>query len=85
MRGINAMTPAFGLTVTVEDGQLMVQATGQERLPVFAESQTEFFYKVVKAEITFVSDHEGEVGKLILHQNGRDLEAIRTPSGEASP
>jgi len=75
--GYYAMTPEFGLTVTVEKGQLMVQATGQDRFPVFAASETNFFYKVVDAEITFVCNREGEVNKLILHQNGRDLEALR--------
>jgi serine-type D-Ala-D-Ala carboxypeptidase/endopeptidase len=75
--GYFAMTPEFGLTVTVEKGQLMVQATGQDRFPVFAASKTKFFYKVVDAEITFVCNSEGKVNKLILHQNGRDLEALR--------
>ncbi len=75
--GYYAMTPEFGLTVTAEGEQLMVQATGQDRFPVFAESETRFFYKVVEAEITFVTDEKGEINKLILHQNGRDLEAVR--------
>ena len=83
--GYYAMTPDFGLTVTSEGGRLMVQATGQERFPVFAESKIRFFYKVVQAEITFVPEKEGKINKLILHQNGRELEAIRTPSGEAFP
>jgi CubicO group peptidase (beta-lactamase class C family) len=75
--GVYRMAPQFALTVTVEDGKLMVQATGQPKLPVFAESQTKFFYKVVDAQITFHSDKSGEVKKLILHQLGRDMEAIR--------
>ena len=83
--GYYTMTPDFGLAVTLEKGELMVQATGQERFPVFAESKTRFFYKVVEAEITFVADKEGKTNKLILHQNGRDLEATRAPSGEVSP
>ncbi len=75
--GYYAMTPEFGLTVTEEKGHLMVQATGQDKFPVFAASKTKFFYKVVDAEITFVRDKEGRADKLILHQNGRDLEAFR--------
>jgi D-alanyl-D-alanine-carboxypeptidase/D-alanyl-D-alanine-endopeptidase len=75
--GYYAMTPEFGLTVTVEGEQLMVQATGQDRFPVFAESETRFFYKVVDAEISFLSDKGGKINRLILHQNGRDLEAVR--------
>jgi CubicO group peptidase (beta-lactamase class C family) len=71
------LTPDFVLTVTVEDGQLMVQATGQEKLPIFATSPTEFFYKIVDARITFEADKDGKVEKLILHQNGRDMDAAR--------
>jgi len=75
--GFYSITPEFGLSVTVENGGLMVQATGQDRFPVFPESQVKFFYKVVDAEITFVPNKGGRVNKIILHQNGRDLEAFR--------
>ena len=75
--GYYAITPEFGLRVTVEKGRLMVQATGQDKFPVFPESKVRFFYKVVNAEIAFVPNEEGEVNKLILRQDGRDLEAFR--------
>ncbi len=75
--GYYAMTPDFGLAVTVKEGRLMVQATGQDGFPVFAASENEFFYKVVDAQITFVPDEKGRIHKLILHQNGRHLEAFR--------
>ncbi len=78
--GYFAITPEFGLSVTVEKGRLMVQATDQNRFPVFAESKSKFFYKVVDAEITFVPDKSGQVNKLMLHQDGRDLEAFRKDS-----
>lgn len=61
--------------VTVENGQLMVQLTGQPRYPVFAQSETEFFYKVVNAQLTFVRDEAGAVSALILHQGGIDRTA----------
>ena len=75
--GSYPIVPQFVLTVTVEDGKLMVQATGQPKLPVFAESKTKFFYKIVDAQLTFVPDEKGNVAKLVLHQNGRDMEAPR--------
>ena len=75
--GSYVLRPEFVLTVTVEDGKLMVQATHQEKFQVFAASMTHFFYKVVDAQITFVPDKDGKVNKLILHQGGRDLEAVR--------
>jgi CubicO group peptidase (beta-lactamase class C family) len=65
------LAPAFSITVTREGGSLFLQATGQSRLPLYAESETEFFLKAVDAQITFVKE-DGRVTKLILHQNGRD-------------
>ena len=75
--GYYAITPEFGLKVTVEKGRLMVQATGQDKFQVFPESKIRFFYKVVDAEITFVPHEKSQVNKLILRQDGRDLEAFR--------
>ena len=81
------LAPSFILTVTLEDGGLMVQATGQGKAPIFASSQTEFFYKIVDAQITFVpgpaeKDAAGKAkpttaAKLILHQGGMSREAPR--------
>jgi hypothetical protein len=63
--------------MTVEGNQLMTQATGQPRFPLFAESETEFFLKVVDAEVEFIRGARGEVTHLILHQGGRDTKAVR--------
>lgn len=67
--GTYEMTPAFKIAVTREGSQLFVQATGQPRFEIFAESESEFFLKVVDARITFLKDG------LILHQNGMDQKA----------
>jgi serine-type D-Ala-D-Ala carboxypeptidase/endopeptidase len=75
--GVYDLTPQFRLTVTIEDGRLMVQATGQEAFPVFPESQTKFYYKIVDAQLTFVVSPGGTVSHLVLHQNGVDQKAIR--------
>ena len=75
--GVYQLFAGFDLTVSVENGQLMVQVTGQPKLPVFAESPTKFFYKVVDAQITFVQGKNGNVDTLFLHQNGVDVEAKR--------
>ncbi len=77
--GAYAIVPTFVLTVTHEGDALMVQATGQPKLRVFAESETKFFYREVNAQITFVRDDAGRVTQLILHQDGRDMPAKRTP------
>jgi CubicO group peptidase (beta-lactamase class C family) len=76
--GVFAITPQFALTITAEDGKLMVQATGQSKLALFPESKTKFFLRVVDAQISFVPDKNGKVNELILHQNGIDQKAKRT-------
>jgi hypothetical protein len=67
--------PGFVLTVTVENDQLFVQATGQQKLPVYPSSPTEFFLKVTEAQLTFVKNSEGKVTQAILHQGGNDTPA----------
>jgi hypothetical protein len=71
------LAPQFILTITREGDKLMTQATGQPKIPIFAESEREFFAKVVDAQITFVTDAHGRASELILHQGGRDMHAKR--------
>lgn len=75
--GVYELRPGFDLTVTREDDKLMAQATGQEKVQLFPESETEFFIREVDAQITFVRGSAGTVDELILHQGGRDMPAVR--------
>lgn len=69
------LRPGFVLTVTVENGQLITQATGQGKIPVFAETPTRFFPKVIDATIEFQKDPDGKVTSLVLEQNGAKMPA----------
>ncbi|MFQ5640485.1 MAG: serine hydrolase [bacterium] len=71
------LQPGFVFTVTLESDGLMVQATGQPKVPVYAESTTRFFYKVVNAKIEFKLDAKGEVEGLTLFQAGREMYAAK--------
>jgi hypothetical protein len=64
----------FILTITKEDNRLFAQAIGQgqPKIEIFPESETEFFVKVINAQITFIKNDKGIVTELILHQNGKD-------------
>lgn len=75
--GTYALFSDFKLAVTVEEGRLVIQATGQGKLPFFAESETKFFCKAVDAQITFEREADGKVKRLVLHQNGQDMPGIR--------
>ncbi|PYS56784.1 MAG: serine hydrolase, partial [Acidobacteria bacterium] len=71
------LAPGFIITITSEGGKLMAQATGQPKFELFPTSETEFFLKVVEAQVTFVKDEAGKVTQLILNQNGRKMPAKR--------
>ena len=65
------------LTVRRDKNRLLVQLTGQPFFEVFPESQSDFFYIVVDAQLTFVKNPAGDVTSLVLHQNNVDQEATR--------
>ncbi|HEY4150767.1 MAG TPA: serine hydrolase [Chitinophagaceae bacterium] len=68
--GAYQLHPNFIIAVTLENGQLMTQATNQQKVPIFAEKENFFFLKVVDAQLEFVKGADGTVEKLILYQNG---------------
>jgi serine-type D-Ala-D-Ala carboxypeptidase/endopeptidase len=73
------LDPDFVLTVRADGNRLFVQATGQREFEAFAESETDFFYRVVDAQITFDRAEGGVAPSLTLHQNGRDRPGRRVP------
>jgi CubicO group peptidase (beta-lactamase class C family) len=73
--GVYELAPGFVITITVEDGRLMGTPTGQPKAELYPTSETEFFLKIVDAQITFVRSEQGEITQLILHQNGRNMPA----------
>ncbi|HJP98984.1 MAG TPA: serine hydrolase [Rhodanobacteraceae bacterium] len=70
--GVYQLGPGFSLTVTRKGDQLITQATGQSKVPIFPESKTQFFTRAFPSSITFKTDAEGEVTGLVLHQGGTD-------------
>jgi CubicO group peptidase (beta-lactamase class C family) len=83
--GVYTLAPNFNLTVTLEEGKLMLQATGQGKYQVFPESRTKFFLKVVDAQISFILSKDGKVDHLVLHQGGIDQKAFPRKAIEVSP
>jgi CubicO group peptidase (beta-lactamase class C family) len=75
--GSYELAPGFIFVVTLEGDQRITQITGQPKVPIFAESETMFFPKVVDAEIEFFKNEKGQVTHLVLHQGGRDTQALK--------
>ena len=70
--GKYALSPAFAITVTIENARLYAQATGQPRFGLVPTAPSHFTVVGVPAELEFVKSATGAVEKLILHQNGHD-------------
>jgi hypothetical protein len=66
------LAPNFIMTVTLEGDKMMVQATGQSAIQVYAETATKFFPKEIDAKIEFFKDAAGKVTHLVLYQGGRE-------------
>jgi CubicO group peptidase (beta-lactamase class C family) len=75
--GAYQLTPQFVLTVTRQDDRLYVQATGQDKYRIYADSPTVFFYRIVEAKITFDVGRNGKAKALTLHQGGLELPGKR--------
>ena len=73
------LAPNFVLDVTVRDGAMYVQATGQPMVRLWAESESRFFLKEVDAQLTFERDAAGSVTGVVLHQNGQNVPGKRLP------
>jgi len=51
------------------------QATGQQKITIYPESQTKFFDTFIDAKLEFIKDASGKVVSAILYQNGQQHEA----------
>jgi CubicO group peptidase (beta-lactamase class C family) len=63
----------FIITVTKEGNQMKAQATGQPQFDIFPKSDTEFYLKVVEAQVTFNKNEAGEIESLTLFQGGQEI------------
>jgi CubicO group peptidase (beta-lactamase class C family) len=74
---------AMFLSVTREGDRLMAQPTGQTKLQILPESETEFFLEGPEIKLTFVKDEKGKVTHVLVRQGRKDEEkAMRVDSDE---
>jgi CubicO group peptidase (beta-lactamase class C family) len=65
------------MNITREGNHVYAQLGEQPRCEIFPKSATEFFWKVVEAQVKFVKDSNGKVTKAVHLQNGHTLDAPR--------
>jgi CubicO group peptidase (beta-lactamase class C family) len=76
--GAYQLAPNFILTVTMEDGKLFGQATGQAKIEMQPISSVRFKAKDVEAQVEFKKDAAGKTISLVLYQGGREVEGKKT-------
>jgi CubicO group peptidase (beta-lactamase class C family) len=75
--GEYSFDPSFSITISHDGKDIYAKATGQDAFRILPD-RTPLFYKAgVDARIEFVKDEKGNVNKLILHQHGRDMQAVK--------
>jgi serine-type D-Ala-D-Ala carboxypeptidase/endopeptidase len=71
------LAPAAFFTISRDGSKFLAQLTGQSSAEIFAETEKEFFYRVVDAQLTIESDAQGKAVALVLYQNGVNQRAPR--------
>ena len=71
------LAPGFVISISKDGTRLFAQATGQAKNELFATTATQYFLKVVDAQIEFIKDGPGKVSKLVLNQGGKKVEGKR--------
>jgi CubicO group peptidase (beta-lactamase class C family) len=69
----------FEYSIIHENGHVLFRPPGQLPIEVYPQSGTNFFMKVLNAEITFDVTKDGQVKVLKLQQEGRTFSAERKP------
>ena len=72
--GEYALAPSFHILITLENGLLRAQATGQTKNTLYAERPNFFFLEIVDAQLEFIPGPDGKTDHLILYQDGQKVE-----------
>jgi hypothetical protein len=75
--GTYELHPGFDLAITRAGSQLILQATGQDPDPIYAEAEARFFSKVVDATIEFEGPANSQATHLVLKQGAFNGKAAR--------
>jgi hypothetical protein len=71
------LIPNYNMVVSVENGYLMAQVTGDKKRVLVAESDKVFFEWEIEGEYEFVSNDKGEITSVLYTQGGHKLKGIR--------
>ena len=66
------------LMVTLSGNQLIIQAMGRSKIPVYAKSETKFAAMNIPVQIEFFKNDQGEVSHVVLDESGHRFKIPRT-------
>ncbi len=66
-----------GVHLVIEGGQLFTQRGEGRKLPIVAQSETDFFYPGSETHLRFVTGEDGRVRHMVMYQNGEENVATR--------
>jgi len=75
--GIYELQPGFDGTVTIEDGQLYLQLTGQPRGMFKSVEENWFTMEKYNCQLEFEKNDNGVCNTMVIHQNGQDISCKR--------
>ena len=75
--GIYQIRPDYILTIKKQDEQLTVQGTGGRKYVLYAESERLFFRRDTNFEIFFEINNVGDITKITVQDNGREIEGTK--------
>lgn len=81
--GSYEVEPGVLMNVTLENGQLLCQLTGDGKFPIAAQTETRFFPVPFEAQFEFRRDAKGRVTGMVLRQGSEETFAKRTGSTSA--
>jgi len=75
--GVYRFNPNYSVQVSLEYGRLWVRDTGEKVLEMVPETDTDFFFRNMDVQVSFVLDPAGKATRLITHVNGEDSVGIK--------
>lgn len=75
--GAYEASPQLTITITLENGRLYAEPTGQSKARMYPEAEDRFFLRIADALISFNKGEAGAISELVLRQGGRDVTARR--------
>ena len=75
--GSYEVAPGVALEVTIADGDLYLQAPGQQQVPLVADTDGTFSIPMAGAQIVFERDDTGRITGLVLKQAGNQTHATK--------